>query len=73
MSSLILRTAVATRMWLSSLTDRFVSDERGAEAIEYVGVLAVVAVIIAVVIVVANQLGGPIGSGASKEIKNIFK
>jgi Flp pilus assembly pilin Flp len=73
MSDLILRTAVATRLCLSSLAARLVSDERGQDAIEYVGVLAIVAVIIGVVIAVASGLNHPITSGVSKEISKIFK
>lgn len=80
MSDFILHTAVkaqgslaAGRDLLQSFVARLAADERGQDAIEYVGVLAVVAVVIGIVIMVAGKLQAPILSGASKEITSIFK
>ncbi len=73
MSDLMLRTAVTARIFIAGLAARLAEDERGQDAIEYVGVLAVVAVIIGVVITVASGLAKPITSGVSKEIASIFK
>lgn len=76
MSTLFLHIAFRTQVSLAGLarklSARVVDDECGQDAIEYIGVLAVVAVVIGVVIAVASGLQGTITSGASKVISEVF-
>lgn len=76
MSEFLLLTTVraqaAVTGLLHSLAERLADDERGQDTIEYIGVLAVVAVIIGVVLAVAKGLRQDISSGASKLVSEVF-
>ncbi len=60
MSHLILSTITAQsralRGYVGGITGRLMSDERGQDAIEYVGVLVIVAAVIGVLLVVVGKI-----------------
>lgn len=71
MSELMLRTAFIARDMLRAVSSR-VRDERGQDAIEYVGVLVVVAAIIVVMTTVASGLTDTLKNDVTNAINNIF-
>jgi Flp pilus assembly pilin Flp len=80
MSDLVLRTATSTQMRLSmmaglvrKLAARLADDERGQDAIEYVGVLVIVAVVIGAVATVITKVAPGLTGDVGKAIDNIFK
>jgi Flp pilus assembly pilin Flp len=76
MSAFLLLTAVRAQTtvtgFLQGVAARLADDERGQDVVEYLGVLAVVAVLIGVVSGVAGQLTSPILSGAKHVISEVF-
>lgn len=79
MSDIILRSSARTQVELHNLVDhvkgmveRLTDEERGQDTIEYIGVLAVVAVVIGVLLAVVPKLFPTISSGASKLVNGVF-
>jgi Flp pilus assembly pilin Flp len=62
----------ALRGFVRGLTNRLVSDERGQDAIEYVGVLVIVAAVIGVLLVVVSKIEPGLESHVTQAIGNIF-
>jgi Flp pilus assembly pilin Flp len=76
MSHLILSTITAqsraVRGYVRGFTSRLMSDERGQDAIEYVGVLVIVAAVIGVLLVVVSKIEPGLESHVTTAIGNIF-
>jgi hypothetical protein len=75
MSAFLLLSAVRTQVAATSIVRRVaarLSDERGQDTIEYLGVLLVVAVLIGVVMGVVPQLRQTIINGANQVIDSVF-
>ena len=75
MSAFLLLSAVRTQVAATAIVRRVaarISDERGQDTIEYLGVLLVVAVLIGVVMGVVPQLRQTIINGANQVIDSVF-
>jgi len=79
MSDIVLRSTARTQIELRNLVDhmkgmveRLTDEERGQDTIEYIGVLAVVAVVIGVLLAVVPNLSTTISQGASSLINKVF-
>lgn len=83
MSDLVLRTTTRTQTQLYALTavligcahratERMRSEERGADVVEYVGMLIFAALVVTVLITAANGLGSQIVTGITSKITQIL-
>jgi Flp pilus assembly pilin Flp len=64
--------ATQMRLMFRSLAARLVRDERGQDAIEYVGVLVIVAAVIGVLLAVVNQIEPSLTTDVKNAITSIF-
>jgi Flp pilus assembly pilin Flp len=64
--------ATHMRLMFRAFAARLARDERGQDAIEYVGVLVIVAAVIGVLLVVVNQIEPGLKTDVTNAITSIF-